>query len=145
MAQLIRAHWRAGALAMAVGILISAPAIYFRYWDGGYRGIDFFGSDAENYYLGQIQEIYDGHLFSGNIFAVEGKNDPYVQQPLPAMIVAFLGKVLGINARDVNLLTKFLFPAFLTFIVYALFLNLIGRKDLAILMTVFVMLVQATW
>src|SRR3989338_1172452 len=114
MTQLVREYCWVAALAVAVGILISAPAVYFRYFDDGYRGIDFFGSDAENYYLGQIQEIYDGHLFSGNIFAVEGKNDPYVQQPLPAMIVAFLGQSLGISARDVNILTKFLFPAFLT-------------------------------
>ncbi len=145
MVQLIRAHWRPVVLAIAVGILCSAPAVYFRYSDSGYKGVDFFGSDAENYYLGQIQEIYDGHFFSGNIFAIEGKNDPYVQQPMPAMIVAFLGKFLGISARDVNILTKFLFPAFLTLIVYALFLNLTGRKDLAIPMTAFVMMVQATW
>ncbi|MDO8430338.1 MAG: hypothetical protein Q7S73_03150 [bacterium] len=132
-------------LSVAIGILISAPAIYFRYFDGGYKGIDFFGSDAENYYLGQIQEIYDGHWFSGNIYVEEGKNDPYVQQPLPAMIIAFLGQSLGISARDVNVLTKFLFPALLTVIVYLFFSALTGRKDFAILMTIFVMLIQASW
>src|SRR3989344_5838184 len=132
-------------LSIAIGILIAAPAVYFRYWGGGYQGIDFLGSDAENYYLGQIQEIYDSHFFSGNIFTAEGKNDPYVQQPLPAMIVAFLGKFLGISARDANILTKFLFPVFLTIIIYALFLNLTGRKDYAIPMTAFVMMIQATW
>lgn len=132
-------------LSIAIGILISAPAIYFRYFDGGYQGIDFFGSDAENYYLGQIQEIYDGHWSSGNIYIAEGKDAPYVQQPLPAIIIAFLGKFLGISARDINVLTKFLFPAFLTVIVYLFFSNLTGHKDIAVLMTGFVMLIQATW
>src|SRR3989344_9466382 len=132
-------------LSIAIGILIIAPAAYFRYWDGGYRGIDFFGSGDEDFYLAQIQEIYDGHWFSGNIYLAENKNDSYVQQPLPAMIVAFLGKSLGISARDVNLLTKFLFPALLTIIVYLLFSSLTGRKDIAVLMSAFVMLVQATW
>src|SRR3989344_5116927 len=145
MTQLVREYCWVAALAVAVGILISAPAIYFHYFDSGYQGIEFFGSDAENYYVGQNQEIYDGHWFSGNIYIAEGKNDHYVQQPLPAMIVAFLGQSLGISARDVNVLTKFLFPALLTVIVYSFFSGLTGRKDIAILMTVFVMFVQATW
>jgi len=65
-------------LSIAIGILIIAPAAYFRYWDGGYRGIDFFGSGDEDFYLAQIQEIYDGHWFSGNIYLAENKNDSYV-------------------------------------------------------------------
>src|SRR3989338_10624369 len=104
-------------LSIAIGILIITPAAYFRYWDGGYKGIDFFGSGNEDFYLAQIQEIYDGHLSLGNIYLAEGKNDYYVQPPLAPMIVAFLGKLLGLSARSVNLLTKFLFPAFLTIIV----------------------------
>lgn len=138
-------HYAIIILCIAIGALISAPSIYFRYFDGGYRGIDFFGSDAENHYLGGIQEIYDGHWSSGNIYIAEGKNDPYVQQPFPAIIVALLGKLLGMSSRDVNILTKFIFPAILTLIVYGLFLNVFGRKDLAILMAVFIMLIQATW
>lgn len=132
-------------LAVAVGLLISAPAVYFRYFDNRYKGIEFFGSDAENYYVSQIQEIYDGHWSLGNVFLAENKNDPYVQQPLPAIIVALLGKILKISARDINILTKFLFPALLTIIVYLFFSDLTSRKDWAILMTVFVMLIQATW
>ena len=101
-------------LSIAIGVLIIAPAAYFRYWDGGYKGADFFGSGNEDFYLAQIQEIYDGHWSLGNVYLAEGKNDPYVQQPLPAMMVAFLGKILGVSSRDINLLTKFLFPAILS-------------------------------
>lgn len=145
MAQSVRGYWWVILLAVAVGILIFAPAVYFRYFDFGYKGIDFFGSDAENYYVGQIQEIYDGRWSSGNVFLAENKNDPYVQQPLPAIIVALLGKILGLSAININLLTKFLFPALLTVIVYLFFSDLTGRKDVAVLMAVFVMLIQATW
>ncbi|OGY63534.1 MAG: hypothetical protein A3I89_02150 [Candidatus Harrisonbacteria bacterium RIFCSPLOWO2_02_FULL_41_11] len=132
-------------LSIAIGVLIIAPAAYFRYWDGGYKGADFFGSGNEDFYLAQIQEIYDGHWSLGNVYLAEGKNDPYVQQPLPAMMVAFLGKILGVSSRDINLLTKFLFPAILTVIAYLFFSNVFGRKDIAIVMTGFVMLVQASW
>lgn len=132
-------------IALAIGILIIAPAVNFRYFDSRYQGIDFFGSDNENFYLSQIQEVYDGHWSLGNIYLAEGKDDPYVQPPLPAMIVAFLGKLLNVTARDINLITKFLFPFLLTILVYLFFSNVFGRKDLALLMTAFVLLVQATW
>src|SRR3989338_894675 len=145
MFRLVRENWIALLLAILVGILVVFPSFYFRYFDGAYRGIDLFGSGNEDFYLTQIQEIYDGHWSFGNIYLADGKDDYYVPPPLPAMLTAFLGKSLGISARDINLLTKFLFPALLTIIVYALFLNLTRRKDVAILMAAFVILVQATW
>lgn len=145
MLKLIQENWAPLLLAALIGILAISPSFYFHYFDDGYRGIEFFGSDAENHYLGQVQEIYDGYWGSGNIYSAENKSDPYVQQPLPAIIMALLGKFLGISARDVNMLAKFLFPAFLTIIVYLFFYSLIGRKDIALVMAAFVMLVQATW
>ena len=132
-------------LSIAIGTLIIAPGVYFRYLDGGYKGIDFFGSDAEHFYLAQIQEIYDGHLSLGNVYLAEGKDDHYVQPPLPPILVASFGKLIGVSARDINLITKFLLPALLTALVYSFFKNLFKRKDLALLMTAFVLLTQATW
>jgi len=132
-------------LSIAIGTLIVAPGIYFRYWDGGYRGIDFFGSDAEHFYLAQIQEIYDGHWSLGNVYLAEGKDDHYVQPPLPPILVASLGKLLRVSSRDINLITKFLLPALLSVLLYSLFKNLFKRKDLALLMTAFILLTQATW
>lgn len=145
MIKWLTVNWPGLILGMLVGILMVFPAFYFRHYDGAYKGIDYFGASNEDFYLTQIQEIYDGHWSLGNIYLAEGKDDYYVQPPLAPIVVAFLGKLLGLSARGVNLLTKFLFPAVLTFVVYKLFLNLIGRRDLSILMAVFVMLLQATW
>src|SRR3989338_11559045 len=113
MFRLVRENWAPILLAAAVGILIIAPPFYFRYFDSAYKGMDFFGASNEDFYLTQIQEIYDGHWSLGNIYLAEGKDDYYVQPPLAPMIVAFLGKLSGLSARDANLLTKFLFPALL--------------------------------
>ena len=132
-------------IAVFIGILMIAPSFYFRYFGGAYRGIDFFGSDAETAYLAQVQEIYDGHWSLGNIYLSDLKDSPYVQQPLSPIIVAFLGKAAGISARDINMAAKFLFPALLTVLVYACFSAIFGRKDIAIVMAVFVMLIQASW
>lgn len=145
MVKLVREHWGAAALAVLVGVLMIAPPFYFRYFDGGYQGLDFLGSDHEDFYVAQIQEIYDGHWSFGNSYLTEGKESPYVFPPLSPIIMALLGKFLGLSALDVNLITKFLFPAFLTAIIYFLFLNFVERKGVAILMAAFIMLTQATW
>ncbi len=143
--ELIKKHWPGIALGILIGLIIIAPVFYFRYFDKAYKGLDYFGSSNEDFYLSQIQEIYDGHWSLGNIYLAEGKNDYYVQPPLPPMIAAFLGKLLGASARNINLITKFLFPALLTVLIYKFFAALTGRKDVPILMATFVMLTQATW
>ena len=132
-------------IAVAIGILTIAPSFYFRYFDSAYRGFEFFASDAEPSYLAQIQEIYDGHWSLGNIYLADHKDDPYLQQPLSPMIVAFLGRIAGVSARDINLATKFFLPALLTVLLYVFFASVFGRKDIAIAMALFIMLTQATW
>jgi len=131
-------------LAVIIGILTVAPSIYFRYFDDGYQGIDLFGSDAEYGYLAQIQEIYDGHFSFGNVYLTEGKDQPYVQQPMLPMFIASLGKTIGLSVLDINMITKFFFPALLGVLVYIFFSSIFKRKDLALLMTAFIMLAQAT-
>src|SRR3989344_2415460 len=133
------------AVAILVGALTVAPAFYFRYFDPAYRGIEFFASEAEPSYLAQIQEIYDGHWSLGNVYLIDHKDDPYLQQPLSPMIMAFLGKIAGLSAREINLASKFFLPASLTILIYWFFFSVFGRKDWAITMTLFIMLTQATW
>lgn len=128
-----------------IGVLMIAPSFYFHYFDSAYRGIELFGSDAETDYLAQIQEIYDGHWSSGNVYLADQKGTPYLKQNLSPIIIALLGKTFGLSARDINMATKFILPALLTILIYIFFANVFGRKDLAILMAVFIMLTQATW
>ncbi len=132
-------------MAVLVGALMIAPSFYFHYFDPAYRGIEFFGSDAESDYLAQIREVYDGHWSSGNIYLADQKNALNLKQNLSPIIMALFGKLFGLSAVGVNMAAKFFLPALLTVLIYAFFANVFGRKDLAILMAVFIMLTQATW
>ncbi|MEK9170186.1 MAG: hypothetical protein AAB674_00885 [Patescibacteria group bacterium] len=132
-------------VAVLVGVLMIIPSFYFHYFDPAYRGIELFGSDAESDYLAQIQEIYDGHWFSGNIYLADQKDALYFKQNLSPIIMALFGKAAGLSAAGINMAAKFFLPALLTVLIYIFFANVFGRKDLAILMAVFIMLTQATW
>src|SRR3989344_2571736 len=94
-------------VALAVGVLMIGPSFYFRYFDPAYQGIEFFGSDAESDYLAQVQEIYDGHWSSGNIYLADQKDAPYLKQNLSPIIIAMFGKISGLSARDINMAVKF--------------------------------------
>lgn len=143
MGKLVRAHWPAFLMAALVGAIIIAPPIIFRL-DPAYRGIDLFGADGEASYIAQVHAIYNGDFSFGNVFLYEGKNQPYVKQPLPAIITAGLGKLLGLDVPDANLIAKFVFPAIIFLLVYAIGLVLTKRKGIALIGASFVLLSPAT-
>lgn len=145
MKNIFKEHYLIIFISIAVGVLMIAPSFYFRYFDSGYQGIDFFGSDSEVDYLAQIQEVYDGYWSSGSVYLADQKDSVHLWQNLGPIIVASLGKISGLSARDINMAVKFFFPALLTLLVYWLFLSIFNRKYLAVLMAVFVMLIQASW
>ncbi|MDO8499668.1 MAG: hypothetical protein Q7S66_03335 [bacterium] len=131
-------------LAFVIGVLIVFPSAYFHYFDSSYRGIEFFGSSDEAIYLAQIQEVYDGHYSFGNVYLSDLKDSPSVQQSLSSFLVMAMGRIGGMDAPAVNIVTKFVLPFILTLLVYTFFRNLSGRRNLALLLTVFFMLGPAT-
>lgn len=131
-------------LLIVIGAIIAAPPIYFRYFDDGYKGIDLFGADSEHGYLAQIREIYDGHFSFGNVYLIDEKDQPYVQQPMLPMLTAFLGKISGLSVLDINLAAKFLFPVLLGALLYVFFLTVFRRKDVALLSAAFILLTPVT-
>lgn len=131
-------------VAFIIGIIIIFPSLYFHYGEKGYRGIEYFGSDGEELYLSQIEEMYDGHYSMSNVYLVEGKNGPYVQQSFLPFIIMILGRLLLVTAPEINIITKFLFPFLLTLLVYLFFKTILKRKDVSILLAVFIMLGPAT-
>ena len=141
-------RWRGRALialfAICIGLLTAGPALYFHFFDAGYRGIELFGSDAEEVYLAEVGELYEGNTDLGNPYLVDHKSDPYVRQPLSPLIVATFAHLLGMTVAETNLLTKLLFPALLSVLVFLFFRDVFGRPSYATLATLFVMLAPAT-
>ncbi len=140
---LVKAHVFAIVLAFLCAFIIAVPSVIFRF-DPSFKGIDFLGTDGEASYLAQIHAVYNGDFSFGNVYMYEGKDQPYLKQPLPAVITAGLGKLLGLSVPDVNLAAKFVFPFTIFFLVYALGLLLTKRKDVSLIGACFVLLSPAT-
>jgi hypothetical protein len=141
--ELAKNHASAILLSFLCAFIIVLPSVIFRF-DPSFKGIDFLGTDGEASYLAQIHAVYNGDFSFGNVYMYEGKHLPYLKQPLPAVITAGLGKLLGLSVPDVNLVAKFVFPVIIFFLVYALGLLLTKRKDVSIIGACFVLLSPAT-
>ena len=88
LVKIIKDHKWAIFLAVLVGIIIAYPQAYFRYdnqdlYKG--QGIETLTSSPRAYL---VQEVRDGHLSMGSLWFKDGKNDPYIFQPLSSIIVA---------------------------------------------------------
>ena len=103
--KIIHEHITAIVMAVIVGVIIIAPIIIFRF-DPIYSGIDFFGTDGESSYIAQVHAVYNGDFSFGNVFLYEYEDQPYVKQPLPAIITAGLGKLFGLYVPNNSKLTE---------------------------------------
>lgn len=136
---IFKKHYLAFVFACLVGILCVGPTLYFKFTTFSYAGIEMIGADAEDHYVARIQEIYDGHSGLGNVF-IPDKNQPYTIPGLGEITVASFGKILGVSAVAVNILSKFMFPFLVALLLYAFGYTLFTSRAAALLTAVFVML-----
>lgn len=119
-------------LALGVGVVSVAPQLFFIMFSSEYKGIHMFGADAEHHFVARINEVYEGHYSLGNVFLPD-KDTPYLMPGLGENIVAALGRLLHIQAADMNVLSKFIFPPLIYILIYFLILNIFSSKRIAIL------------
>jgi len=118
-------HKVAIILALFTCFLVTFPQIYFRIDhkdDGIYQGIELL-PDAP--WSARVREIQDGHGF-GSIYYKDGKNDPYLFQPVGSTVVAYMGSLLSLDINNTILLSRFVLP-FIAFIVLYVFVYLLFR------------------
>jgi len=131
--ELLKSHKWAIILALLSAVIISLPQAYFRYDAGkAYGGIDIMATGDEGAYLAQVREVQDGHLASANPYFKEGKNDPYLFQPLGPAIVAILGKIFFLDFKNTVLLSRFLFPLLSFLVIYGFVKAVSKEKPLAL-------------
>ncbi|MDO8559291.1 MAG: hypothetical protein Q7R84_03070 [bacterium] len=121
MTQILKNHKWAIFLAILTGVIVAYPQVYLR-WDLGdsYQGIGLMGaSDDESAWMSRVKEVQDGHPTFSSVHFKDGKNDPYLFQPLGTMIVAYSGKLFSLNINDTILLSRLFFPFLLFLIIYA--------------------------
>lgn len=131
--QILFNHKAAIALAVLTSILVAFPQGYFRIdnkalYQDGVQVIEMLPHSA---WEARIREVQDGHGLS-NIYQKEGKNDPYIYQPLGPMVVAYTGNIFDLDINDTILLSKLVFPFILFLLIYG-FVFLLSRSKLAAL------------
>lgn len=105
-----------------------APQLAFRFEhraDGIYQGIEML---PDSPWTPRVREIMDGHGF-GSIYYKDGKDDPYLFQPLGSMMVAYMGEMLRLDINDTILLSRLVLP-FASFLLIYGFVFLLCRKRL---------------
>ncbi|MDO8620897.1 MAG: hypothetical protein Q7R31_01310, partial [Candidatus Levybacteria bacterium] len=114
--QVFSEHRVAIGLALLASIIVALPQVYFRFEhrnDGLYQGIELL---PDSPWSARAREVQDGHPNFGNIYQKDGKNNPYLLQPLGSMVVGYLGMVFSLDINNTFLLSRFL----LTFMVFLL-------------------------
>lgn len=129
-----REHWIAVVLSICTSLIVAAPQIYLRidhpeFYAGGYEAVEML-PDAP--WSVRVREVMDGHTGWGNFYFKDGKDDPYLFQPLGSFITAWSGMLFGLEINNTLLLFRLVYPAITFFVIYA-FAYLIGRNKLVAL------------
>lgn len=141
LVELIKEHKFALILAVFVSIIVVLPQIYFRIEhrdDGVYQGIELL---PDSPWSARVREIQDGHSL-GSIYYKDGKDNPYLFQPLGSMVVGYMGKLFSLGINNTILLSRIVLP-FLTVVLMYAFVYLFSRsKDVALSATSIILLVD---
>ena len=137
-----RKHCLAGVFALAVGLVYLLPHILFFLEAGDEYHYPFLAMPDERHYASRIQEVYDGHYAIASPDLKEYKNAPHFWQPLSEIVVASIGKLLGIQVGGLLVLSDFLFPFLLFLVIYFFAWQLTESRMLAILGACAIMMVS---
>ena len=126
-------HWMAIVLAILVSVITAFPQVYFRidHKDLYQEGAQVIEMLPHGPWAQRVREIQDGHGL-GNIHQKEGKNDPYVYQPLGPMVVAYAGSIFNLDINNTLLLSRFVLPFIIFLFIYG-FVLLVSRDKFAAL------------
>lgn len=131
---LIKNHWPALVLALAVGLIYLAPHIFFAYSLGkNFSGVQFSPLDAENHTLTVFNEIKSGYTNYANPFLYEYKNTARPILEYSEIIYGLLVKYLHLSIGAFYLFAKFVFPLVIFLLWYWLSLLIMRNRKSAIL------------
>jgi len=139
--QILSEHKLAVMTASLVGLIIAFPQVYFQLTEkDSYQGIALGGTSDEAVFLMRIQEVRDGHYLIANSSWAQGKNLPYLAPPLAENISSFMGQIFGLNLINTITLDRFIFPAFVFLLIYALVYQLTRKKSISLIAPITVLL-----
>lgn len=115
-----RRHSVALIFAFVVGVIAMAPTLLAPLTlDGAYQGVQFAALDDEDLYRGMIHDVLDGHWLAASPFLYEYKDSSTVVIPrFNTWLYALIALFFGLSGAII--LSKFLLPALLFFLIYLL-------------------------
>ena len=141
--QILKNHKIAIALAILTSIIVAFPQVYFRIdhrasvqEEAVYQGIELL---PDSPWSARAREVQDGHPNFGSIYYKDGKDNPYLYQPLGSMMVGYMGKIFSLNINNTILLSR-LTLTFIVFLLMYTFVFLFSRNKLASLASASVLL-----
>jgi len=125
MLSVLRSHILAVLFALFVSVLYGLPFVLFPLSLGSdYHGVAMLRTANEESYLGRIHDIVDGHGALGSPFLFEYKDEPPLAPPTGEWLYALPVLLFGVSLITVLAVSKFILPAILFLLVYALILRL---------------------
>ncbi|OHA89509.1 MAG: hypothetical protein A3C70_01585 [Candidatus Zambryskibacteria bacterium RIFCSPHIGHO2_02_FULL_43_14] len=128
--QILREHKMAIIIAVFLSLITAFPQIYFRFDHKDiYQGIELL---PDSPWSARAREMQDGHSNFGSIYYKDGKDNPYLFQPLGSMVVAYMGKMFSLDINNTILLSRIVLPFVVFLLIYA-FVFLLSRDRLVAL------------
>lgn len=130
--QIFRDHKWAIFLAMFAAVAVMAPQVYFRIEhrnDGVYQGIELLPDSPRS---ALTREVMDGHPRVANVYYKDGKDGPYLWQPLQPMVAGYMGKAFSLDINDTFLLSRFVLTSASFILVYIFVLLMSGSRLVAL-------------
>ncbi len=125
-------------LAIILGILMILPFIYFQIK----LGSDFYGIfpevvNDENFYYARIKDVIDRHLFLGNAYLLEHKDELPQSVFLAEYFLAQPLKLFSIGINTARLIYNFLLPAIAFILAYSAFYLILKKRSWALAFSCF--------
>ncbi len=131
MAPFFKKHVVAIVFACVIGAIYGLPNVLFVLSLGDvYQGIPMMQTPNEDAYLARIQEILDGHPTLGSPYFFEYKEQWPITPPTGEFFYALPSLLFNLSTSTVLIVSKFILPAILFFLVYLLVLRLTGEEDI---------------
>ncbi len=124
----VKFHRVAIVCAVLASIIVSFPQVYFRIdhaelYQKGVEGIELL---PDSKWSARVREVQDGHPNWGSIYYKDGKDDPYLFQPLGSMVVAYTGSLFNLEINNTILLSRIVY-SFIAFLLIYIFAFLLSR------------------
>lgn len=117
-------------IGFVVGLIYILPNIFFIAKLGdSYQGIPMMHTANEDFYMARIQDILDGHPLLSSPAFFEYKDQFPLSPPVGEFIYALPNLIFGVSLIDTIIISRFLLPTALFFLIYYLIKRLTGSEE----------------